>query len=810
MTTFLRELRYARRRLWRRRVATITAILTVGLVTGAGTSVTAFVNATMIRPLPYPDGERLAILFTLSADARSVADRLPLRSLDILRFRERLRQADAVEAAWAEDRIVGIDGADAVSVPAARVSPGFLTLFGGQPLLGQLWSVEDDLSQARVCAISHDLWLRRFGGDRGVVGRVVRIDRESYRIVAVMPPAFRPSSVTSDVWTPLVLRMESLPNPRSAFIQGFARLATGATVATLDAEVKAVLRDLERESPSTHAGESGGALPLRIAEYGDQRTAALVLSLGVVCLGLIALVNLANIRLARAIGERGDTTLRLALGASRSALLHAEVAEGAIVAVAAGTLGLGLAAAALPYLRAIDPLTTRAIGEVPIDWRMVLGSWGLATTVTLVAGLLPIWREARRHLTGGLVASSRRTSSGRRESRTRRVLVAAEAGLALLLLVSGAVFAAAVTRVAHESVGCDPSRLLVGQLRMPATAYPDVGARGEFARSVLERVRAVPGVANASTTLNPFVPRGGSYVTAITIEGRPRADNLEHTTQFRRESDGYFDTMRIPIVRGRAIGPEDRRDSLPVVVVSESFARKFWPGEDPLGRRLVRVGTAFTVVGIAGDINDTGPGAASSASLFYIPFAQNSASLSGATLVVRTDADPEIIAPAIRAAVLSVDRDQPLEKITTLTAFLRASLGPDRLRGTLLGLLAVLGLTLAGVGIFGVTACFVEERAPEMSLRVALGSSPGALSRAVVTDAVLTVAAGCAAGAIIAAVAGAALRRVLPDLTTGAPPSLSDAWAAAPALAMLTVAALIAAAIPARRASRADPRSLLR
>ena len=268
--------------------------------------------------------------------------------------------------------------------------------------------------------------------------------------------------------------------------------------------------------------------------------------------------------------------------------------------------------------------------------------------------------------------------------------------------------------------------------------------------------------------------------------------------------------MRILVLRGRAIGPEDRLDSQPVAVVSQSFAKKYRPDEDPIGRRLIRSGTAYTVVGIAGDIEDTGPGAPSSASLFYLPFAQNSAALTGATLVVRTRGNPELVVPAVRAAVLSVDSKQPLEKITTLTAFLYASLGPDRLRGTLLGLLAVLGLTLTGVGIFGVTACMVEERAKELGVRVVLGASPGQLSRLVVAGAVLTVVTGCVAGAAAAGLATAAIRRALPALTTGAPPSLSDIWAAAPAIAVLAASALVAAAIPARRAARADPRALLR
>lgn len=390
----------------------------------------------------------------------------------------------------------------------------------------------------------------------------------------------------------------------------------------------------------------------------------------------------------------------------------------------------------------------------------------------------------------------------------RRTLVAAEAALALLLLACSAVFTAALSRTAHQALGFDPTNVIGGQLRMPELVYPDVASRGAFASAVLERVRAVPGVVDAATTLNPFTP-GGGYTTGVEIEGHPSPTGAPLSSGFRRVSDGYFRTMRIAIERGRAIGPEDRFDSMPVAVVSETFAKQHWPGEDPIGRRLIRSKTAYTVVGIASDVEDEGAGQ-SSASIFYIPFSQNSASLTGATLVVRTASRPDDFAVAVRAAVLAVDPNQPLEKMTTCDSFFSDSLGPDRFRGTLLGVLAILGLLLTAVGIYGVTSCMVEERSREMGVRLAMGASPNHLWRLVVGGAVFTVAIGAVAGVLSGTLAAAAIGKLLPALTAAAKPTLADVWAAWPACVSLALAAFVAAAIPARRASKADARTVLR
>jgi putative ABC transport system permease protein len=799
----------AGRHLLRRKVATATMILTVALVTGAGTSVAAFINATLVRPLPYPDPDRLVALHTMPPDGTLPRDWNSLHALDILRFRERLRLAESVEGAWREDKIVATGaGNEPASVPAARVSPGFLAMLGGEPELGRLWTPQEDLDRARVCVLSHGLWQRMFGGDARVLGTTITIDREPYEVIGVMPAGFRPTYLTSDLWTPLVLRMEALPAPKSTFISGIARLAPGATPAQLNDEVARVMRDIAAESPDTHQGFTAGVDSLRQREFGDQRTAATILAAAVLALALIALANLANVRLARVIAERSDYALRRALGASPWDLVRVEIAEGSVIAALGGGLGVAIAFAAMPMLKAIDPRSAAAIGDVPIDWRVMLASWLLAGIVAIISGLIPVWREAQRDLAAGAMAAGRRTTGSARETKMRRRLVAAEAALALVLLACSAVFTAALARTAHLDVGFDPSNLLAGQLRMPAAVYPTVEARGAFADAVLERVRAIPGVIDAATTLNPFVP-GGSYVTAAEIEGHPSPTGTALTMGFRRVSDGYFRTLQIPIIRGRAIGAEDRIDSLPVTVVSRSFAAKYWPGEDAMGRRLIRGKTAFTVVGICGDIEDEGAGQ-SSASIFYIPFAQNSASLTGATLVVRTAGRPETFSAAVRAAVLQVDPGQPLEKITTLESFFSAALGPDRFRGTLLGVLAALGLLLTAVGIYGVTACMVAERTREMGVRLAMGASPGALWRMVVGGAVLTVVWGSVIGVALASGFAVALRRLAPALATSAPPSTADLWAAWPACVCLALAALVAAGAPARRAAQAGTTAILR
>ncbi len=386
----------------------------------------------------------------------------------------------------------------------------------------------------------------------------------------------------------------------------------------------------------------------------------------------------------------------------------------------------------------------------------------------------------------------------------RQGLLAAEAAIAVVLLVSGALLLSGFARTAGIDPGFDPDGLLGAQMRLSASAYPSTAARAAFISRVLERVRSVPGVESVASTLNPFRP-GFFFVTLVRIEGRPTPDGQAHTVQFRRISPDYFRTMRIPFVRGRDFRASDAEGAPLVAIVSRSFADRFWPGEDPIDRRIERgaIPQFFTVVGVVDDVSDVGLNQPA-APTFYLSYGQNNVAITPTSLVVRTKGDPMPLAAAVRAAVLSVDPAQPIDNITTVEQFLADSLGPQRFRSTLLLILGLLGLAIAAVGIYGMTARAVGERTRELGVRLALGATPSGVLQLVVRQALGSVVAGLLAGIVLAGFAVTTLRSTLSGLEHAA------TWTAAPAVAVLAVVALIAAVIPARRVIAMDPTRALR
>jgi putative ABC transport system permease protein len=377
------------------------------------------------------------------------------------------------------------------------------------------------------------------------------------------------------------------------------------------------------------------------------------------------------------------------------------------------------------------------------------------------------------------------------------VLLAGQAALAVVLLAAGAVVLAGFTRTSRINPGFDPSNVVGAQIRLSAAAYPSDAERVAIVGRILESVRTLPGVVDASTTLNFFIP-GFAWQTTVEIENRPSPDGQPHTVQLRRVSPRYFSTMRIRLLAGRDFTPTDRRDSPPVCVVSRSFADRFWPGETALDRRVIRAGSTLRVVGIVDDVYDVGLGQAPEAT-FYVAYAQNSPPTAAVSLVVRTAGEPRALIRPIRAAVLAVDAAQPLDAVTTFDQFMSDSLGPQRFRSTVLLVLAGLGLTIAGVGIYGLTARSVVERTREVGVRLALGARPGAVWRLIVTQALRAVLLGVVAGIVASVGTTTVLVKLLPDVT------LADPEALAAAVAALVLTALVAAAWPARRAVRIDP-----
>lgn len=594
----IQHLRIAARMLARRPGLTAARVLTVTIVVTAVSGVFAVANATFLRPLPFPNADRLVRLHFQPPGQPDFKDANPLTPLQFERFRERLDSLERVEGIWAVDRALTGDG-DADAVPGGRVSAGFFSLFGGEPAVGRVFTDAEAAADAKVAVIGHGLWTRRYGADPTVVGRTMLLDGEAHEIVGVMRRDFEPAFVESDLWTPLNTR-NAMGRTGLSSVVTYGLLRPGRTAAQSAPQIETILAGLAAESPAGMKGWTAGLKDMREAFYGQQGPSVLMLLAAVVALGLIAIANLANLTLADVMFRRGDFAVRAALGASRRRLAAGEIVQASILAAVGGVCGLAAAAWLLPSMLSLDSSGALTAERAPLDWRVALCAFAVAVTVMIAAVAVPVLRLAAPRLASDVTVGVRRVIGSRAARRTRIVLVTAQTALALVPLSSGAQVVSALYRTAHLSTGFDPSNVVTGQLRLSAHLFPTELDRAVFVERVLERLRATPGVVNAGTTLNRFTVNG-SFVTLVRVEDRPSADGQAYTIQYRRISPGYLETMRIPLLRGRTFEARDRVDAPLVAIVSRSFARRFWGESDPIGRRIHRGGSSqpwSTIVGV--------------------------------------------------------------------------------------------------------------------------------------------------------------------------------------------------------------------
>jgi predicted permease len=796
----VRDLRHAARSLLSRKTYAAASIVTLALVIGAATAVLAVIHATMIRPLPFPGGERLVQLFMMPPGAKTFDDRNPYNNRAFYRLRGSIAQLETMEGFWARERALG-SGGEPESVTTAAVSAGALDLFGGSPMLGRVFTEDEATRDARVAVLGHGLWQRRFGSDRSVIGQTIQIDREPYEVIGVMPPDFTPGYVASELWTPLSITEANLAG-MSTFIQTFARLRPGVTVPQLHAELDQAMQRVAAESPSTHKGWTTMEMSLREAQFGRQRPALWVLFGAVLTLAVIACANLSNLTLAQVMARRSDFALRTAIGARSSGIVRLQLIETLLLSGAGVGAGLLLGRSLLPALLALDPATAQTLRDVRIDGRVQIAMAAFAIIIAVVSGLLPLMRILRGNGLAIAAGNSRRAIGSRADQRVRHVLVGLQTAMAVVLAICGALLLSGLNRASRIDPGFDPSNILGAQMRISAIAYPTEPARAAFIAQVIDRIESVPGVVSAGATLNPFIPNF-FFQTTVEIDGRPTPDGQPHTVQFRRATPGYFKTMRIPLLAGRDLAESDVTTTPQVAVVSQSFADRFWPGEDPIARTLKRGTRNLTVIGVVADVRDVSLGKPSSPTI-YVAYLQNNVALTPVSLVVRTDGDPLALANAVRSAVLSVDRLQPIDHVTTVEQFLGDSLGPQKFRGALLMVLAIIGVAIAAIGIFGVTSRAVQERTPELGVRLALGATQHAVVATIAMHTMRAVLGGLMAGGALAVAAAMMLLSALPDL------SAADAWTAAPAIAVLALTAIVAAMLPARHAASLDPITALR
>jgi putative ABC transport system permease protein len=766
-------------------------LLTVTIVVTAVSAVFAVANATFLRPLPFPHAARLLRIYLQPPGTTDFASANPLTPLQFDRFRERVTLLEQLEGIWTSERAIAGDG-EPEAVPGGRVSAGFFRILGKDAILGRVFTEDEVAADEKVVVLGYGMWMRRYGGDPSAVGRTILIDRESHAIVGIMPASFEPALAPSEFWTPLSTR-NAMARTQLSSVQTMGLLRPGVTRAQVLTELEMVFESLRQETPAILKGWTSGAVDLRQAQFGSRRPAVLMLLVAVAALGLIAIANLANLTLADLMFRRGDFAVRAALGASRVALAAPEIAQSLVLAIAGGAAGLVGAAWLVPALLALDPASATFARFAPIDWRVALCGFGVAAFVMLAAVAVPVLRLAGPALAFDVTAGSRRATGGRGASRMRIALVTAQTALALILLSCGALIVNALQESSRASPGFDPSSVVTAQIRLSANLFPQPIDRANFVERVLERLRSTPGILNAGTTLNTFTPNG-AFVTLVHVEDRPTPDGQAHTVQYRRVSPGYFETMQIATVTGRTFDRRDWVDAPLVAIVSRGFATRFWPGQDPIGRRVKRGATATawsTVVGVVDDVRDVALDQLP-ADTVYTPYYQGSSPAAPVGLVVRTAGDPRAMVTPIKQAVWAVDAKQPLANVVTLEQFLSASLGAQRFRAMLVAVCGAIGLLLATIGTYGVTARSVVERTREVGIRLALGGRAFDVWWTVAWSSLKAVVAGAIAGIAASIAAGAGLAAMLPEVR-------GQAWLFALACGCILITVGAVAALAAAR-----------
>jgi predicted permease len=795
------DLRQALRSLCRRPAYFAATVASLALVLAANATLFATINATLFRPVPFNSGDRTINIYTCPPGVTDPSGWNPFHAIDLVRYRQPHRTFRDVTGYTVEDRTL-TGAAEPELVKTLAVNASLFRLLPAAPVVGRGFSEEEEETRARVVVLTHGLWQRRFAGEP-VVGRALEIDGAAYTIIGVLPPSFPPPSIQAGVVVPLGIASRApTDTPNRTYLVNLARLNDGATLDQARAEIQSTMAALAQENPRTHAGWTAGVQTYREWQYGNLRSPLLALFAAMTLLLLIASTNIASLTLAHVSSRRGEIALRRAIGASGAAVARLILTEVAIVHLLGAAVGIALAVRILPALLSIYPAATRTLGPVSMDWRVAAYAFLSALAAALVASLAPAAHASDGNLAQAFSGGAR-AGTGREGRRWRSALIVAQTALCLVLLDSGGLLLRALGRSSAIAPGYDPSHVLTAQLRLPAERYNSPQSRVLVMQQILDRIRSMPGVVEASQTLNRFVPPQ-SFVTLADVEGQPTPNGTARTFLFRRISPTYFATMRIRQLRGRLFDDRDTAEATPVTIISRGFAERFWPGQDAVGHRLTRAtGKPLTIVGVVDDVCDVDLLQPPQDTL-YLPWSQSNTTVSPIALVVRVEGDPGAAAGAVRAAVLSVDRALPLDRIQPLETFLADSLAPQRFRASLLLVLAAIGLLLGAIGVAGVTARSIAERMREFGVRLALGSDQRDLWRAAILRELRFAALGCVAGLALSLATGRVLRHLLPEVAG------FDLVPMLVAAAVLLGTSVLAAAVPAARVLRLDAVEVLR
>jgi len=800
MQTLWQDLRYGARMLLRNPGFTLIAVLTLALGIGANSAVFSVVNSILLRPLPYRDSDRLVTIGHSYSKLNMIG---PVSAPAFFDYRDQSAVFESAALFSGTNRNLTGQG-EPERLSGQRVSASYFPTLGVQAILGRTFSPEEDQQgHHRVVALSYGLWQRRFGSDPAVLGRTLTLDGESYTVVGVMPASLYGET---EIWVPVALTPEEAALRQWNHLSMVARLKPGVSLQQAQTAMNTLADRLRQQYPQIYSGGSWGIAVKSLFEesVGEIRRALLVLLVAVSFVLLIACANLTNLLLARSATRRKEVAIRAALGAGRLRLVRQLLTESLLLALLGGGFGLLLSLFGVDLLVALNHGNIPRWQEIGVDGRVLTFTLAVSLMTSALFGLAPALQSSKIELTAALKEGGRSSVSGFRSFGLRNLLVVSEVALALVLLVGAGLLLRSFARLLEVNLGFQPQNLLTMQVSLPTSKYGTPEQRRAFYEQALGQIRALPGVVSAGAVSN--LPLSGAMTSSgFTIEGHQTMQRELYPADPRSASSEYLQTMSIPLLRGRYFTERDRAGAPEVVIIDEVLARRYFPNEDPLGKRLAVEGPGWReIVGIVGQIKYKGLDVDYQGQL-YFPHAQDPwRGMYRMNLVVRTTAEPMSLVSAVRGAIQRVDKDQPVYRVMAMEQLVADSVAQRRFSMFLLGLFAALALLLAAVGLYGVLAYSVTERTHEIGVRMALGAQRRDVLKLVVGHGLMLALTGVAIGLVASFV----LTRLMKNLLFGV--RATDPLTFATIALLLTVVALVACYLPARRATKVDPLVALR
>ncbi|MGC1361581.1 MAG: ABC transporter permease [Silvibacterium sp.] len=811
----LQDVRYAFRQLWANPTFATVIILTLALSIGANSAIFSVIDSVLIKPLPYPQANRIVRIFL----ANAAYPKFPLNPFDFRDYRARSKSFDSLAAFTRGNLQLSGGSAEPVRLDGFQITAGYFRVLGLHPELGREFDEKAELpGNGKQVILSDRLWRSRFGAARDIVGRKVTLNMQPYTVVGVMPagtehPGNDYHSVAYgndvDVWSPFTFAGD--PSQRgSHFVEGIGRLKIGVTPAHADAEMNSIMTQLGREHPDNDTGWRVLVVPLYREVVGSSQRILLVLLGAVGMVLLIACANAANLMLARATARQRELAVRLALGAQRSRLIRQLLTESLLIALLGGALGVVMAVGGVKALVSLLPAGFPRAHEIDVNAPVFVFTFLVSAVTGILFGLIPAIQASRTDPKQGLHEGGRTSTGSGRQSRLRNAFVISEVCLACVLLIGAGLMLRSLLNLLHLDPGFQQEHVLTASLSLPDAEYKTQAAVGHFYDQLTTNLSAAPGVesAGAGTDL-PWTGYDENF-GGWSIEGKQPAPGEEFHARYHVATPDYFRALGIPLLRGRFFTEADKSGAPNVLIINNALAKKYFPNEDPIGKRINMYGEPhpkeadwFTVIGIVGDVKDK-PNSASTEASFWWPSLQQPFPFGEMSLVVRSTADPALLADVVREQVKRLNPALAVADVQSMDQIVEGSVATPRFAFALVGLFAALAILLAAIGIYGVISYSVSQRTSEFGLRVALGAQRVDVLRLVLTHAAELVLAGTALGVVLALIFARALKSLIYEV------SPADPFTFVGVAFIVIVVAVLACYIPARKATKADPMTALR